>query len=161
MTFKCIDAVYRELAITRHQRLKKKNVCPVAHQGKINLPHWIRLLASLPGNSLIVMRLSTSKINATVDEIAAAHGRPSLAEAAMKLQTSPRTLQRILEREGRSFTDIVEERLAERARRLLKSPSLDIHSISEELGYSDPSSFSRAFRRWTGQCPRVFRREQS
>ena len=39
-----------------------------------------------------------------------------------------------------------------------KIPSrLTVEAIAQRLGFSEPTSFSRAFRRWTGMTPRTFR----
>jgi AraC-like DNA-binding protein len=39
-------------------------------------------------------------------------------------------------------------------------PSLTLTEISTKLGYSDQAHFTRAFRRWTGDAPRVHRRRR-
>jgi AraC-like DNA-binding protein len=80
---------------------------------------------------------------------------PTLPDAARVLGVSPRTLQRQLSAEGTSFQELV----AETRRRLAEELLGDgLHSISEVafmLGFSEPSAFHRAFRRWTGTTPAV------
>jgi AraC-like DNA-binding protein len=44
------------------------------------------------------------------------------------------------------------------ALRKLKTTRLPIGQVAKELGFRDPSSFSRAFQRWTGMSPRTYRR---
>ncbi|HET6303220.1 MAG TPA: helix-turn-helix domain-containing protein [Myxococcota bacterium] len=41
---------------------------------------------------------------------------------------------------------------------MLRDPGVKIIEISAQLGYRDSANFTRAFRRWTGVAPQVFRR---
>ena len=43
------------------------------------------------------------------------------------------------------------------ARRYLADPSLSIAEVSFALGYSEPSAFTRAFKRWSGRAPAEYR----
>ena len=70
---------------------------------------------------------------------------------------TPRTLQRRLREEGVGYAALVEEMRAKFAAEYLNDPSLSISEISYLLGFSEPSAFSRAFRRWTGKSPQTFR----
>jgi AraC-like DNA-binding protein len=45
----------------------------------------------------------------------------------------------------------------ERARALLAEPDLAIDDVARSLGYSEPNSFRRAFRKWTGLSPGSYR----
>ncbi|MFZ6771690.1 helix-turn-helix domain-containing protein [Undibacterium sp. SXout7W] len=77
-------------------------------------------------------------------------------DMATVLGMSPRTLHRLLAREGTSYANITENIRITRAKRLLQgSRSLD--DIAVELGYSDSRSFRRAFRRWTHLSPGDYR----
>lgn len=84
--------------------------------------------------------------------------RPTLRMAARALNTSPRSLQRMLDQAGVSFSELLTQLESGRACELLHDPTLHIRQISRSLGYRDPSSFSRAFRNWTGASPRDYRR---
>jgi AraC-like DNA-binding protein len=84
-------------------------------------------------------------------------GYPVIDEVAQLLQVSPRTLQRLLNEKGCSYSGLVERcrcRAACESLRLTQDPVRDIAAL---LGYRDVSSFSRAFRRWTGTTPRAYR----
>ena len=74
------------------------------------------------------------------------------------LKVSPVTLHRRLRAEGSRFKEIVESRSKAVAERMLRHSSIPIATVSRRLGYSDPATFSRAFRRWYGQSPREFRK---
>jgi AraC-like DNA-binding protein len=85
----------------------------------------------------------------------------SLDECAARLGVSPRTLRRRLEGRGMSYQGIVDDVRAGLARSYLESSRLSVETIAERLGFSEPTSFSRAFRRWTGMSPREFRKRES
>jgi AraC-like DNA-binding protein len=74
-------------------------------------------------------------------------------EIAQKLALSPRSLQRRLKEEGASFQSVRDEVSREMAGRYLEDKSLTISEISFMLGFSEPSAFFRAFKRWTGLTP--------
>ena len=71
---------------------------------------------------------------------------------AKRLGLTPRSLQRRLRDEGTSFQAVREQVRHELARRYLDD-RLSISEISFLLGFSEPSAFFRAFKRWTGMTP--------
>ena len=71
---------------------------------------------------------------------------------AQKLGVTARSLQRRLKDEGASFQTIREDVRRELAQRYLDD-DLAITEISFLLGFSEPSAFFRAFKRWTGITP--------
>jgi AraC-like DNA-binding protein len=85
-------------------------------------------------------------------------GLPQLELAAEVAGTSERSFQRRLAEVGLGFGRLVEEARFEAARRMLRDPGVKIIQISTQLGYHDSANFTRAFRRWTGVAPQVFRR---
>ena len=78
----------------------------------------------------------------------------SVATVAGRLGTSARTLRRHLEQEGHSLRSIVDELRRERADELL-AKGTPIKEIAFGLGFSEPSAFSRAYKRWTGKPPKL------
>ncbi len=84
-------------------------------------------------------------------------GRISLTEVAKQLAMSGRSLQRRLESEGTTFASERDAFRREMAMSLLRERDLAIWEVAFLLGYSEPSTFYRAFRRWTGSSPRRFR----
>ncbi|MEO7095274.1 MAG: AraC family transcriptional regulator [Polyangiales bacterium] len=82
----------------------------------------------------------------------------SLDDVAAALHVSPRTLKRKLAAEGAAYSTLLEEHRREKALLLLRSRDLTVDAVAERLGYSDVTSFSRAFRRWTGTTPAAYRR---
>lgn len=87
----------------------------------------------------------------------AGKGHPSIGQAAAHLGLSARSLQRQLEHQGITYSDLVEDTRQEIARGLLHDTTLNIAQVAAMLGYRDPSSFSRAFARWAGCSPRRYR----
>lgn len=79
-------------------------------------------------------------------------GLPSLDELAHTLNLSPRTLDRHLKAEGTGFRELASEIFVERARSLLAG-GRTVTTVALELGYTDVSNFSRAFRKATGSNP--------
>ena len=73
------------------------------------------------------------------------------------LNISTRTLQRRLRENGQSFGQLTESVRQELAMKYILNPGISLGEISYLLGFSEPSSFSRAFRRWTGETPRKMR----
>jgi AraC-like DNA-binding protein len=83
----------------------------------------------------------------------------TLEAVARSLGMSDRTLQRRLEGEGTSFLEIQDAVREARARELLRDLDLPLLDVADQLGFSDLATFSRAFKRWTGHPPGMFRRK--
>ena len=86
-------------------------------------------------------------------------GYPVIEEVAALLGFSPRTFQRQLQEEGLNYSELVEHCRCRAACASLEHTREPIREIAANLGYRDPSSFSRAFRRWTGATPRTWRKQ--
>lgn len=84
-------------------------------------------------------------------------GHPSIERVAECLGTSTRSLQRDLQLKGVTYSDLVDSVRYELAQSLLRNTTCRISEVSAMLGYTDPSSFSRAFMRWSGVSPRGYR----
>ena len=84
-------------------------------------------------------------------------GYPDLETVASCLFMSSRTLKRKLEERGTRFQQLLDEVRYRHALQLLDNPDLDIQQVATALGYQDPPSFTRAFRRWSGQSPSAVR----
>jgi AraC-like DNA-binding protein len=67
-------------------------------------------------------------------------------------------MQRRLAEYGVDFSMIVERTRFDAAVSMLDDRSRSVSDIAFELGYSDVSSFTRAFRRWSGTSPARFRK---
>lgn len=78
------------------------------------------------------------------------------SEVANILNISERSLRRKLRQGGSSFTNLSTDLHSELARTYLSE--MPVQDVAELLGYHDPSTFRRAFRRWTGLSPGEYRR---
>jgi AraC-like DNA-binding protein len=95
-----------------------------------------------------VAAVVTARPAATIDAIAAA------------LKMSARTLQRRLEAEGTTLTELVDTQREAIARRLIDDPELALAEIADRVGFADLATFTRAFKRWTGEPPGRFRQRR-
>jgi AraC-like DNA-binding protein len=84
---------------------------------------------------------------------------PKLSEAAFANQISSRTLTRRLKAEGSQYRDLVDQALKQLALQMIADRNSSISEIADCLGFADPSSFHRSFRRWFGESPSQFRSE--
>ena len=84
-------------------------------------------------------------------------GGGSQAAIARDLGVGDRTLQRRLAGEGTTFAALLEQSRRQLAEGFLRDQRLSASEVAFLLGYADPSTFFRAFKRWTGQTPQQFR----
>jgi AraC-like DNA-binding protein len=90
-----------------------------------------------------------------IDELPS--GRASADAIAQAMGMSGRSLQRRLAEEGSSYKDLLAEVRRDLARQYVEESETSVTDISFLLGFSDVSSFSRAFKRWFGVSPAAAR----
>lgn len=120
--------------------------------------HMLKLaearLASLPNvdsASTLVLRVLEQEAGRRVMDI---------GDVAAQLGMSTRTLQRRLVDEHTSFQKVRDGLRMRQAQAMLRDPSVDFVTIAATLGFSEPASFHRAFKAWTGLSPTEYRRQQ-
>jgi AraC-like DNA-binding protein len=86
-------------------------------------------------------------------------GGCSIDSIAGDMNISRRTLQRRLKERDTNFQQLLQQVKSNLARKYLEDKSLSIIEIALLLGYGDPSSFSAAFKSWSGLTPTEFRRQ--
>lgn len=84
-------------------------------------------------------------------------GHPNIHLAADLVDMSARTLQRRLAKLGMTYSAVVDGARFALSRRMLAETDETVSDIAYAVGYSDPSHFSRAFRRLAGVSPREYR----
>ncbi len=123
-------------------------------------PYLNKLLIEYCDEVVARRKNAPGKLRADVENALASllpHGQASIENVADKLGISPRTLRRRLTAEATSFTAVLKDLRLELAKRYLAEQNISISRIAWLLGYSEVSTFSHAFRRWTGSPPRVVR----
>ena len=107
------------------------------------------------GNHLVKAALAYMKEHCTEQHL-------SLGDVADHVYVSQWHLSKLLNREtNQSFFDLLGGMRIARARELLADPSLRIHEIAEETGFSDVAHFSRSFKKLTGCTPGEYRNHQA
>jgi len=126
---------------------------PCAQQGaglkrayRLLVEHQRRQGASDRVSNLIFSQLNDGQINQE--------------RLAKEIGMSGRTLRRRLSQEGLSFQDVLDDcRMRQAALEFRTRPSASIAQIALRLGYSEHSTFTRAFQRWSGVSPQTFRNQ--
>ena len=81
---------------------------------------------------------------------------PTMTETAQILRMPERTLRHQLQQHQTSYKKIREDIIKHKALEMIEYKKYSIEMISELLGYSEPSAFNHAFKRWFGQSPRQY-----
>jgi AraC-like DNA-binding protein len=81
------------------------------------------------------------------------NGFPTMEQLADWMCMSPRTLQRRLQDAGYTYRMLLQEIKLKMALEMLETRRCGLSELAETLGFSDQGSFSRSFRKWTGQAP--------
>ncbi len=114
--------------------------------------------------ALAVKQESISDINSHVLKVLIAQSSYtrtfSSEKTAQSLGMSVRQMQRMLKHEKTSFRELSEQVLFKQAKIMLADDSISILDIAVEFGYSDTANFTRAFKRWSGVSPSIFRQNQ-
>ncbi len=130
------------------------------------LPHASPVLARA-NDQVVIEYLSQFELNSVcmkvrsqiIEQLPA--GQPTQKDVAIALGMSVRNLQRKLHDDGSSFTLLLEEVRRELASQYLTQKHRSIGEITYLLGFSEPSNFTRAFRRWSGTSPNEFRQRDA
>jgi len=117
---------------------------------------WLRAQAEATLSNL-APALPTSDAVARRLVLALPRGEGTQHAIAHALGLGERTLQRRLAREGTTFAALLERSRRELAEGFLRDQRLSASEVAFLLGYADPSTFFRAFKRWTGRTPQQFR----
>ena len=119
-----------------------------------------RFLASQLDKELSAVAHEAPLVVQTRDAIAQAlsQGVPKMADIARDLGLSSRSFHRRLSEHGLRFQTLTEETRRDLAEGLLRDERHSLAEIAFLTGFSEQSSFSRAFRRWVGQTPASYRK---
>jgi AraC-like DNA-binding protein len=126
----------------------------------VQSPQSLReFLAGAPAN-LIVKYRDTSSLTDRIRRLLRkrlGEELPSLEEVGDALAVTPQTLRRRLREEGRGFQQIKDELRRDSAIEYLVQTRLPLIEIANRVGFSEASTFHRAFKNWTGVAPGEYR----
>jgi len=86
---------------------------------------------------------------------------PRFDQLAARLHLTGSTLRRRLAEEGQSYQSLIDELRRDIAIDALIHSRLPVSDIAAHLGFADPGSFHRAFKKWTGSPPAGYRKTRS
>jgi AraC-like DNA-binding protein len=126
------------------------------------LPSYNQALADLHERFAgeYLLRLENNKISHKAREIIVRRlpdGEPMRGDVAKELCLSERTLQRRLQEEGTSFQRLVDTTRQELAEQYLTRERLTLAEAAYLVGFSEQSTFCRAFKRWLNMSPTEYR----
>lgn len=117
-------------------------------------------LARAPANLLIKYR-DPSSVSERLRRLLRRHLNgaelPTLEAVSQLLDMTPQTLRRRLADEGHGFQALKDALRRDTAIEYLAQPELTLVDIAERLGFSEASTFHRAFKKWTGVAPGEYR----
>ena len=116
-------------------------------------------LAGAPANLLIKYR-DASSVSERIRRLLQrqlSSAPPSLDAVGQALGITPQTLRRRLREEGHGFQALKDGLRRDAAISLLAQPGLTLLEVANQLGFSEASTFARAFKHWTGLAPGAYR----
>ena len=116
-------------------------------------------LARSPANLLIKYR-DASRVSERIRRLLRRHldaELPSLDAVGQLMAMTPQTLRRRLHEEGHGFQALKDALRRDTAIELLANPELTLLAIANRVGFSEASTFHRAFKKWCGVAPGEYR----
>lgn len=134
-----------------HRSLMQSLLCTLLMRLSIDIPSASPVGSRLPRAYLDFRQIIEQSLNE----------RPTVMALAQDLGYSTRTLDRACQQaSGRTARDILDDRVALEVRRLLTHTDRPFARISAELGFTDPSNFSKFVKRNLGQVPTAIREQR-
>ncbi len=124
-------------------------------------PELLRLHEQLASQQIARLELQdvVSQVRRVIAELLES-GEVSLEVVAQRLNIKPRTLRTRLSEANTNFNQVLAEFRCNLAKKLLAQTDESIDEIVYLTGFSEPSTFYRAFRRWVGMTPVEYRRQK-
>lgn len=141
----------------------QESICSMATFQEIK-EHLFRIAQNMVNNfKFLQNRVIKSEITEVMDYVMTYLNKDiSLKSAANHVSLSESYLSHLFKREmNESFSDYLQKKRVERAKKLLAKTSESVTSIARECGYEEYSYFCRVFKKSTGQTPNEYRRKHS
>jgi len=122
-------------------------------------PHYVFGILSKHADGLLEQLQAGKTVGAKVKSILMPilHlGDVTVDLVSAQMAMSRQTLFRKLKVEGTTFENLLDDLRRKLAMHYLEGKKVSVNETAYLVGFSDPSAFSRAFKRWTGQSPREF-----
>src|SRR5690554_851591 len=113
-------------------------------------------MASEPLRPEVSKRSLSNRVSVLI-RLQLARGKVGVETVAGQLNMSRYTLHKKLRQEGLTFASLLEQVRREQAITYMKDKTKPLVEIAEQLGFSELSAFSRAFKRWMGTPPAEYR----
>ncbi|BEH15833.1 MULTISPECIES: helix-turn-helix domain-containing protein [Marinobacter] len=113
-------------------------------------------MASEPLGPEVSKRSLSNRVSVLI-RLQLARGKVGVETVAGQLNMSRYTLHKKLRQEGLTFASLLEQVRREQAITYMKDKTKPLVEIAEQLGFSELSAFSRAFKRWMGTPPAEYR----
>lgn len=129
----------------------------------VQTPESLRRFLQQAPMALVVRYRDKSSLGERIRLLLRSHlagALPSLERVGQSLAMTPQTLRRRLREEGLGFQSLKDDLRRDAAIELLHRPGLSLSDIAGRTGFSDVSSFHRAFKGWTGLPPGAYRQAQ-
>lgn len=142
---------------------EQNRFCFPAQQLQRRVVHTTESLREFLDNAVYQLLLidrqpaSTSAAIKSLISIDLATGLPSFTEVAQQLHMSESSLRRRLQQESTTYQQLKDEVRCEVAVDKLINEDTKVAELSDYLGFTEPSSFVRSFKSWTGETPRSYR----
>lgn len=129
---------------------------------KQRLPGFDKNLESMHeqmANGQLKRLLDPSVVTLVQEQLIASGFEVNRDVIAKNMAMSGRSLQRKLQQEGSSFQQLLDELRHQRSLLLLQDKDLSLADVAQQLGFSESSTFYRAFKRWQGVTPGEYRQK--
>lgn len=126
-------------------------------------PTYVFGILSTHANALVRGLEQASTVQGQVERLLAPGlhtGEVSMARIADAMNMSRQTLLRRLKTEGVTFEQVLDDLRRTLAVHYLESGKVSVNETAYLVGFSDPSAFTRAFKRWTSKTPGRYRDDQ-
>ncbi len=153
--FQCSVEFDADVIDWRFQAVKLSDRCPGASllSERMCASLCERMLQSLGGDEPALVHAIRQECLKSITS----RNPPTVGALAERLNLSLRTLHRRLAEVGFNCQDVIEDSRNRLAKELLANTGLSIDDVAERVGFSDASSFRRAFKRWTSKTPAEYR----